>query len=217
MFNYALITAAGRGSRLMPLTQYVPKAMVEINGVSLISGLIRQLKPAVKNIIVTAGYKGNDVAKHVFEENVSAVYNTNNQGDSWWLFNTPMQFINEPVIVFTCDLVVDLDLNFIYEHYISLGSPVCMLIPIVAPENVGGHFLVGEDNMVKSLSSDRVSNMLASGIFVINPCRVNALLTNGDTADKIWSVLTNLGELRYSPYYQRKWGTVNTVEQLEEF
>ena len=200
----------------MPLTQYVPKAMVEINGVSLISGLIRQLRPTVGNVSITVGYKGNELAKHVIEENVSAVYNTNNQGDCWWIFNTPMRFINEPVIVFVCDIIIDLDLNFIYNSYLSQRSPACMLIPIPVPENAGGHYIIGEGGFVQSFSRDCISDKLASGIFVVNPGRINQLLKNDeDTTDKLWNSLAGLKELRYSSNYQRRWGTVNTVEQLE--
>ena len=35
--KHAIIMAAGRGTRMLPLTSEMPKAMAEINGVSLIS------------------------------------------------------------------------------------------------------------------------------------------------------------------------------------
>lgn len=174
MFNYSLITAAGRGLRLMPLTRYILKAMVQINGNTLLSNLIKQLRPQVTNIFITAGYMGNDLAKHAMEEQVSAIYNTNNKDDGWWLFNTPMKFINEPVIVLACDLILDLDLEFIYNCYIEQGSPTCMLVPIMPVENAEGHYIHGDKGIVHRFSRTDRSGNFASGIFVINPCRVNA-------------------------------------------
>ena len=54
----AVILAAGFGSRLMPLTQSVPKTMVEYQGRSLIDYEISALKAAgVREIAVVGGYK----------------------------------------------------------------------------------------------------------------------------------------------------------------
>ena len=42
-FNHALIMAAGRGLRMMPLTSTKPKAMADLNGNSLIGHNIYKL------------------------------------------------------------------------------------------------------------------------------------------------------------------------------
>lgn len=40
----AIIFAAGKGSRLMPLTSTVPKPMVQVDGVSIVETTIKSLK-----------------------------------------------------------------------------------------------------------------------------------------------------------------------------
>ena len=45
--NHALIMAAGRGIRMQPLTDNLPKAMAPFNGSTLISEGIKELKKVI--------------------------------------------------------------------------------------------------------------------------------------------------------------------------
>ena len=76
MINHAIILAAGRGIRLMPLTKKIPKAMVKIKNQTLILKGIKRLHSYIKNIHITVGYKGSLLAKHVIENKVKSVINT---------------------------------------------------------------------------------------------------------------------------------------------
>ena len=76
MINHAIILAAGRGIRLMPKTTKIPKAMVKVKNQTLILGGIK-IQEYIKNIHITVGYKGSLLAKHVIENNVTSVINTN--------------------------------------------------------------------------------------------------------------------------------------------
>lgn len=62
----ALILAAGLGSRLRPLTDNVPKCMVEVNGVSIIDKQINNLrKSGVEDIFIITGYKEDVLQNHI--------------------------------------------------------------------------------------------------------------------------------------------------------
>ena len=50
MINHAIILAAGRGIRLMPLTKKIPKAMVKIKNQTLILNGIRKVQKYISNI-----------------------------------------------------------------------------------------------------------------------------------------------------------------------
>ena len=65
-----VIMAAGRGSRLMPLTKDKPKCMVEVNGKPIIQHLIDNIhksKIDIDNIIIIYGYKGNVLLDYLNE------------------------------------------------------------------------------------------------------------------------------------------------------
>ena len=85
MIKHAIILAAGRGLRLMPLTKKIPKALVKVKNQTLILNGIKKLQKYIENIHITVGYKGSLIAKHVIRHDVRSVINTNNKGNSWWI------------------------------------------------------------------------------------------------------------------------------------
>jgi NDP-sugar pyrophosphorylase family protein len=54
----AIILAGGRGKRLKPVTDYVPKPLIPLDNIPIIEWQIRYLKKfAIKTIIICTGYK----------------------------------------------------------------------------------------------------------------------------------------------------------------
>lgn len=82
MIKHAIILAAGRGIRLMPLTKKIPKAMVKIKNQTLILKGIKKIRKYIKNIHITVGYKGSMLARHVIENRVNSVINTDKKGNA---------------------------------------------------------------------------------------------------------------------------------------
>ena len=69
----AIILAAGRGYRLNQLTKNNTKCMIEINGVSLIERMLRQLvKFGVNDIIIVNGYQKDILEQFVSSLNLEA-------------------------------------------------------------------------------------------------------------------------------------------------
>ncbi|NLM40235.1 MAG: aminotransferase class I/II-fold pyridoxal phosphate-dependent enzyme [Firmicutes bacterium] len=64
----AMILAAGMGKRLKELTNENTKCMVEVNGVTIIERMLRQLdKLGLSRIIIVVGYKASALAEHIEE------------------------------------------------------------------------------------------------------------------------------------------------------
>ena len=62
----AMVLAAGLGTRLRPVTQTLPKPLVEINGRALIDHAIDRLALAgVEHVVVNTHYKAAMVAEHL--------------------------------------------------------------------------------------------------------------------------------------------------------
>jgi NDP-sugar pyrophosphorylase family protein len=62
----AVVLAAGRGSRLNPLTEIVPKALLRLPGGSLIDHIIRNLMNVdLQDIYIVCGHLGDDISKYV--------------------------------------------------------------------------------------------------------------------------------------------------------
>ncbi len=108
----AIILAAGMGMRLNPLTENMPKCLIQINGSSLIERCISKfVQNGIKTVVIVIGYQGHKIkqtlgdtyaaAKLIYIENPD--YQTTNNIVSLWLARDYLKqgaFIIEGDIIF---------------------------------------------------------------------------------------------------------------------
>ena len=62
ILNQAVILAGGRGERLRPLTDWIPKPMAPINGIPFLDYLIHSIvQTGIENILILLGYKADSI------------------------------------------------------------------------------------------------------------------------------------------------------------
>ena len=217
MINHAIILAAGRGIRLMPKTKRIPKAMVKIKNQTLILKGIKKIQKYIRNIHITVGYKGSLLAKHVIENNVNSVINTDKKGNAWCIFNFPFKHINQPVFVLTCDNITNIDFNLIERDYIKKGKPECFLVPVKPLKKLEGDFIHRKKNIVTKLSRKIKSDIYCSGIQIINPYRINKIVKNTTNFNQVWAKLIEKKKLKVSDVLPRNWFTIDNPNQLKTY
>jgi len=209
-----VILAAGRGQRLMPLTADLPKAMAPYEGTTLIAQGIDQIKREIENVHITVGYKGAMLAEHVIHHGVRSVFNTDGKPNSWWIFGTLLGFLDEPVLVLTCDNVVELDLGRLGEDYRLAGEPACMLVPVRPIRGLEGDWIFRDDQLVTRITRSEPSDVYCSGIQVLNPMQVRSRTSGHGDFASLWTELIAQRELKCSRLYQKRWFAVDTPEHL---
>ena len=66
----AIILAGGRGERLRPITDKIPKPLIPINNIPLIERTIKYLKKyGINEIIISSGYKSNKIESFLKKNN----------------------------------------------------------------------------------------------------------------------------------------------------
>lgn len=213
--RHAVVMAAGRGLRMMPATADLPKAMMPYLQSTLIANGIDCIRPHIDRVHVTVGYKGALLAKHAIEHGVSSVHNTEGRSNSWWIFNTLLREIDEPVFVLTCDNVTDLDFAALAADYFALGEPACLLVSVIPVPGIDGDYIIHDGPVVRELGRERVAETYASGIQVLNPARLNRLCSGEGDFGRVWQELIAQEELLVSSVRPAKWFSVDTPEQLE--
>jgi NDP-sugar pyrophosphorylase family protein len=206
--------AAGRGMRMSPLTDAIPKPMAPYNGTTLIARGIERLAERLEHIHVTVGYKKAMLAQHVIEHGASSVFNTEGHSNCWWIYNTLLSRLDEPMVILTCDNVVELDFELLEENYLSLNSPPCMLVPVRPVPGLEGDYVFQENHLVTEISRLKQTDMYCSGIQVLNPHRLAQMTEEGESFYDVWQQLINQQQLFVSSVYPKKWFAVDTLEQL---
>lgn len=212
--KHALIMAAGRGARMMPLTAVIPKPMAPYLGSTLIADGVRKIRPHIENIHITVGYKGPKLAEHVMDLGVDSVFNTSGKGNAWWLYNTLLKHLDDPLFVLTCDNVVDLDFQQLEGEYYRCSSPACMLVPVKPVPTLEGDYIFQDLGIVTKVDRHLPSDRYCSGIQIINPYKVNQLTNPGDEFYGVWGQLIVKRQVYSSAIYPKSWLAVDTCDQL---
>jgi NDP-sugar pyrophosphorylase family protein len=210
-----LILAAGRGNRMRPLSDIIPKAMAPFKGDTLIGNTLNYFKNGSFQIHVTVGYKSSILAQYLLTGGqVSTLINTTGQDNAWWIFNSILSSFDKPILVLTCDNITELNLEFIENEYNKLNQPSCMIVPVKPIDSIAGDFILHNNGIVNSLERDKPSDCYCSGIQVINPQKINDLITSCDNFYDVWRQLIAINELKASNIYPNSWFSVDTLEQL---
>ncbi|NPE30605.1 phosphocholine cytidylyltransferase family protein [Methanococcoides sp. SA1] len=109
----ALLLAAGKGSRLYPLTQYTPKCLTMVHEASILERLVINLKKqGFKRLVVVTGFQEKCIRDFLetracgmeIDFITSPLYATTNNIYSLWMAR---DIINEPFLLIESDLVFD--------------------------------------------------------------------------------------------------------------
>ena len=206
--------AAGRGNRMRPLTDTLPKPMAPYKGDTLIGNSLSGLKRCVEKIHVTVGYKKAMLSEYLMTRGVDTIINTEGHGNAWWITQSVMRFVDEPVLVLTTDNITEIDLKFLTSEYIRLGEPVCMLVPVKPIPGVYGDYIEEEEGLVLNLQRVYPKDKYCSGIQILNPCKLREIIASAEDFNTIWSNLIAEKLLFTSSIYPQIWFSVDTLEQL---
>lgn len=213
--NHAVILAAGRGQRMGPLSDVVPKPMAPFQGSTLIAQGMKTVRQYVGNVHITVGYKKAMLAEHVIQEGAATVINTEGQSNSWWITQSLLKHLDEPLFVLTCDNVTELDFGLLERNYFALREPACMVVPVTPVTGLEGDYIFHDDqNFVLELNRHKPAPTYCSGIQVLNPAKVSRLAGSEGDFYNVWKSLIGQRQLMVSEVYPKKWISIDTFEQL---
>jgi NDP-sugar pyrophosphorylase family protein len=130
----AMILAAGLGTRLRPLTNDKPKALVEVGGMTLLEFAIRRLKQAgVRSMIINIHHFGQSIidfleAREYFGIDISISDERALLLDTGGALKKAASFFKDgaPFFLYNTDVITDLDLQQLYQAHLQ-SAPLATL------------------------------------------------------------------------------------------
>jgi len=122
-FDAAVIMAGGEGSRLRPLTDNLPKPMVDINGIPLLERQIRGLgKIGIKTIYISINYLGNIIKDYFadgseFGIEIHYLHEDKKLGTAGALSLLPSIDKNSDLLVMNGDILTKSDFIHLYHFH----------------------------------------------------------------------------------------------------
>jgi NDP-sugar pyrophosphorylase family protein len=144
----AMIFAAGLGTRLKPLTDRMPKALVEVGGKPLLWHVIEKLKGAgAKRIVVNVHHFASQIedylAQHYFGIDIKTSDETQMLLETGGGIKKAIHLFDSdsPVLIHNVDILSNVDLASFYSH--SMGHDATLLVS----ERKTKRYLLFDDDM----------------------------------------------------------------------
>jgi len=232
-----MILAAGKGTRMLPLTENMPKPLIKIQGVTLLEHTIRYLKYyGVDEIIINVHHYPEQIIEFVKEKKSFGIriefsdesHELLDTGGGLykarWFFNSP-----QPFILTSSDVITTLDLKALTDRHVSMNSLVTLAVKHRKSsrdfifnsvyELCGWHNnKTGETRMVKE--TDQPIKIAFSTIHVINPAIFDLITERGSfSIIELYLRLTLEQSIRGFEHDESKWyecGQYGYLDSLEQ-
>jgi mannose-1-phosphate guanylyltransferase len=239
----AMILAAGKGTRVRPLTYDLPKPMIPILGKPVMAYLIEHLaKYGVKEIMVNCSYLHEKIEEYFGEGDQYGVqigYSfegyTNDDGEvvpqalgsagGMKKIQEFGGFFDDTTIVLCGDAIINLDIkSALFEHRRkgALASVICREVPW---DKVSSYGVVvsAKDGRVnqfqeKPAQQDALSNFVSTGIYIFEP-EVLDLIPSGEVFDigsQLFPLLVEKGLPFYAQNRNFSWIDIGSVRDYWE-
>lgn len=176
-FMKAIILAGGKGSRLKPLTDTIPKALIPIDTETLIEKSLNSLPESVDTVIITTNYLGEKIQEKIGTtyKNKKVLYAPQppEMKGTWAALYGTKDFIedNELFLVLNCD---DLFAKAELEILTQEAVPCMGITKTTMPAKYHGMEINGEgfiQSFQRHLHENReesVQDLFANGVFLLN-------------------------------------------------
>ena len=132
----AMILAAGTGTRLKPLTDEMPKALIPVKGIPMLEHIIIKVKAAgFTHIIINIHHFGGQIidflaSKDNFGVDIHISDERNYLLDTGGGIKQACSFLNgdEPFLIHNVDIFSNVDLETMYRAHVSLKSLATLLV-----------------------------------------------------------------------------------------
>ena len=215
----AIILCGGKGSRLRPLTNKIPKPLIKINGEEILSYIIKHiLSYNIDNSLILTGYKQEKIKtfiKKKFKKNKNLnILDTGIDTDIIRRIQKGEKYYNDYLLICYGDTLVDLNINFLLkEHF---GNKANITISIYNPKiNYGIVTMDKSNNLISFLEKPNLNHWINIGFIIISKENFFQISKKYQSFKSFLENLPNFSKVKAFKHFGNHI-TVNTLNELDE-
>lgn len=177
--NWAVIMAGGRGTRLAPLTDTVPKPMLTVAGRPILERLVLHLVGAgIRTVFLSVNYRREQIQQHfgngaAFGCSIKYLVEEPDRplgsGGALGLLAARRWFPKRPLLVLNGDLVVDFSVADLLAAHASSNAAATMVVHPFRYQVPYGVVQVTGQQLTRIVEKPVTSWLVNTGIYVLEP------------------------------------------------
>ena len=219
-----IIMAGGKGKRMRPLTNIIPKPLIPIDDKTIVEHIIDNFrKIGCRNFYISINYKAKMIREY-FEE-IDKVYNvvffeeTKPLGTagSLHLLNGK---INNTFFISNCDIIINDDYREIYKYHKEYENELTIVGSFHHYPIPYGTLETGEKGQLLSITEKPELNFLInSGLYILEPHLIDEIPQNEffHITDLIEIIKSRKGRVGVFPVSEKSWIDIGEWDKYQEY
>ena len=210
----AIILAGGRGNRLKPITDYVPKSLVPIKNIPIIEWQIKYLKRfGVNEIIISTGYKTKMIENYLSIKNLKVKIKFSIEksplGTGGAIKKAGKMINGKSFFVINGDVITNIDLNKLSKKPNSIAS--------IELQTKFGILEINGNKISKFREKIAISDLwMNAGIYHLQKQILKDLPNKGDIEKTLFPNYAKKGKLNTIKFKKIKWYSIDSFKDIEE-
>ena len=228
--NQAVIFCGGRGERLRPLTDHMPKPMIPVNGKPFLDYLLQTLKDAgIRKVLLLTGYKAEKITEYYYRYDTGDFRIDESRGTAEDLTGRRLlnayPMLDEHFLLCYGDNYWPIEIEAMKSLYESHTSPIMTTVF----SNKFGTAEYGQENNIEVIDNQVIqydkrrlhhwSNGVDIGYFIVEKNSLSPYLEETGNISFEETIVANKARLGQMTAYvtDRQYHWITTLEDLKNF
>ena len=210
----AIILAGGRGKRLRPITDYIPKPLVPIKNIPIIEWQLKYLKKfGVDEVIICTGYKQEMIENYlnVKKIGIKIKYSIEKTplGTGGAIKKAGKMIKEKSFFVINGDTITNIDLKKLSKKQNSIAS--------IELQTKFGILEISNDKIINFKEKKEIPDTwMNAGIYHLEKNILKDLPDKGDIEKTVFPDYAKKGKLNIVKFKNVKWYSIDSFKDMEE-
>ena len=210
----AIILAGGRGKRLRPITDYVPKPLISIKNIPIIEWQIKYLKKfGISEVIICSGYKTEMIENYLKNKKlgIKITFSIENKplGTGGAIKKAGKKIKDKSFIVINGDIITNIDLEKLMKKENSIAS--------IQLKTNFGILQTDKDKIIKFDEKKEIKKIwMNAGIYHLNKESIKELPNVGDIEKTLFPDYAKKEKVSTIKFTNSEWYSVDSFKDMEE-